>query len=406
MQIHWIVLNNLNLASGVFTANNLNVTIGGDFTIANGTTYTSGTNTTTLNGTGTQTFSVFAAQPLNNFTIDKPAGVAVNFAGTSGTSINVANNFRLVLGTLNDNGNTINLSGNAFNSGLHAGAGKIAFIGTVAQTIDGNGIFNNVELNNNSGAAGSAPVSLIANTTIDGLLTFSRDRLFNIGIYNLKLDVGASIVNGGALRYIQTAGNAGDGGLTKVFSSTGSFLYPVGAPTLVPVRAVKYTPATIGITSAPTTFGAITVVPVGYEHPSTTVNGQSLTYFWRVASSGFTGVAPNSVTHTFVYDQTDVAGTEANYIPSFYNRTTSSWNIGAAANINTGTNTITDWAASSNTIDGDFTAGDAAFGATTTYWSRASSQWNLNTTWSILQEVRQCLQVQLKVLISLDQTVL
>ena len=184
------VLNNLSLTSGVLQANNLDVTIGGDFTIANGTTYTSGTNTTTLNGTGTQTFSVFAAQPLNNVTIDKPAGVAVNFAGTSGTSINVAANFRLVLGTLNDNGNSINLSGNAFNSGIHTGTGKVAFVGQSRQTIDGNGIFNNVELNNNSGAAGSAPVSLVANTTIDGLLTFSTDRLFNIGIYNLKLDAG------------------------------------------------------------------------------------------------------------------------------------------------------------------------------------------------------------------------
>ena len=377
-----IVNKNLNITSGVLQTNNLDVTIGGDFTIANGTTYTPGTNTTTLNGSGTQTFSVFAAQALNNFTIDKPAGVAVNFAGTVGTSINVANNFRLILGTLNDNGNTINLSGNAYNSGVHTGIGKIAFIGAVAQTIDGNGIFNNVELNNNTGAVGSSPVSLIANTTIDGALTFSRDRLFNIGIYNLKLDALASIVNGSGSRYIQTAGNAGDGGLTKVFSSLGSFLYPIGAPTLVPVRAIKYTPATIGITSIPTTYGSITVVPVGYEHPATTVNGRSLTYFWHVSSAGFTGLAAGSITHNFVYSQTDVVGTEANYIPTFYNRTTSSWNNGASANINTGTNAITDWAASSNTIDGDFTAGDAAFGAITTYYSRASSQWNLNTTWS------------------------
>ena len=41
---------------------------------------------------------------------------------------------------------------------LHTGNGKIAFIGTTAQIIDGNGIFNNVELNNNT--AVTAPVSL------------------------------------------------------------------------------------------------------------------------------------------------------------------------------------------------------------------------------------------------------
>ena len=190
-------------------------------------------------------------------------------------------------------------------------------------------------------------------------------------------------MNGGPLRYIQTAGNAGDGGLTKVFSSLASFVYPVGAPTLVPVRPLKYTPATIGITSAPTTYGSITVVPVGYEHPATTVNGQSLTYFWRVESSGFTGLAAGSITHNFVYSQTDVVGTEVNYIPSFYNRTTSTWNNGTTANINTGTNTITDWAGSSNIIDADFTAGDASFGTPKIYYSRQSGIWSVPATWSL-----------------------
>ena len=192
---------------------------GGNITIQNGTTYTTGANTTILNGLSTQTFTVnlAAALSLNKFTIDKAAGSIVNFAGSQ-TVININDNFRLALGTLNDNGNTINVYKNVFNSGLHTGTGKISFIGTIAQSIDGNGIFNNVELNNNTAVA--APVSLAANMTINGVLTFSRDKLFNIGIYNLKLNSSASILNGGALRYVQTAGNSGDGGLTKVYSAT------------------------------------------------------------------------------------------------------------------------------------------------------------------------------------------
>jgi len=106
-----VVQQDLNLTNGDFNANSFDLTIGGNLTVAALTTYTPGTNTTTLNGSATQTFTVNLAAPLalNKFTIDKPAGIAVNLAGTQ-TTLDVNNNFRLVLGTLNDNGNTINVS--------------------------------------------------------------------------------------------------------------------------------------------------------------------------------------------------------------------------------------------------------------------------------------------------------
>jgi hypothetical protein len=58
-----VVQNNLTLTSGVLNANNLDVTIGGNFTIAAGTTYTTGTNTTVFNGAADQTFSISTAAP-------------------------------------------------------------------------------------------------------------------------------------------------------------------------------------------------------------------------------------------------------------------------------------------------------------------------------------------------------
>ena len=146
------------------------------------------------------------------------------------------------------------------------------------QNIDGNGIFGNLELNNTNAAA--APVSLLANITINGQLTFSQDKLFNINTYNLRLNSASSIVNGGTLRYIKSAGNVGDGGLTKVYSSPATFNFPVGV--------VNYTPGSIGLSAAPTAYGSITVIPVNFEHPNVTTTGRSLTYFWRVKSSGFT----------------------------------------------------------------------------------------------------------------------
>ncbi len=379
--------NHLYITSGSLNANNYDLTIGGNLSFENGTTYIPGTNTTILNGGANQvfTFNLASALSLFKFTIAKPAGVSVTLAGSQNT-LNITNNFNLTLGTINDAGKMINVAGNTYNSGIHAGTGAFVLNGTNAQTIDGAGVFQNVTLNNTNAA--TAPVSLLARITINGILTFSNNKLFNIGIYNLLLNSSASITGSGSSRYIQTAGNAGDGGLTKVFSSITPFTFPVGAPTLIPVRTVKYTPATIGFNSAPATFGSITVIPVGYEHPATTVNGQSLTYFWRVKSTGFTGIATNSVTHTFVYNQSDVVGSEGNYIPALYNRTNFTWNIGTNANppINTTTNTITDWTTptnSTNFLDADFTAGNASFGVPRIYYSRQSGLWTNLSTWSL-----------------------
>jgi hypothetical protein len=381
-----VVLNDLTLASGAFTANNLNVTIGRNFSIALGTSYTPGTNTTIFNGTGGQTFTVDVAAPLslNKLTIDKPAGTALSFAGTQ-SIINVADNFRLVLGTLNDNGNTINVAKNVYNSGMHSGTGKIVLNGTLTQSIDGNGIFGNLELNNTNAAP--APVSLVANCTVNGTLTFSQNNLFNIGIYNLKLNATASVLNSGALRYFKSAGNAGDGGLTWVYASPAALNFPVGV--------VNYTPGSIGFSTAPIVYGSITVIPVNYAHPNVTVPGRSLTYFWRVKSSGFT-VGAATVTHGYTYDQSNVVTggdvTEDGYVAARFNSTTSTWTKGTANDVDETANIIGEPGAGSFLenvafIDGDYTAGDdnptSPFGVPTIFYSRQSGQWSNVNTWSL-----------------------
>jgi hypothetical protein len=386
-----VVLNDLTLNSGVLIANNLDVTIGDNYLIASGTTYTPGTNSTVFNGAGNQIFTVNLAAPLtlNKLTINKTAGVALNFAGTQ-TVINVASDLRLVLGTLNDNGNSINVAGNVFNSGVHAGIGKVSLNGTLTQTIDGNGIFGNLELNNTNAAA--APVSLLANITVNGQLTLSQDKLFDINTNNLKLNSSASIVNGGALRYIKSAGNVGDGGLTKVYSSAATFTFPVGV--------VNYTPGSIGLSSTPTAYGSITVTPVNFEHPNVTTPGRSLTYFWRVKSSGFT-LGSATVTQGYTYAQANVVTgggiTENGYVAARFNLATSTWSKGTTADIDVTNNIIGEPGAGTflqnvTFIDGDYTAGDDSpvdpFGTPKIYYSRingagaGSGLWSDVNTWS------------------------
>jgi hypothetical protein len=381
-----VVLNNFNLASGAFNANNLNLTIGGNVTIGVGTTYTTGTNTTIFNGLENQLFTVnlASALSLNSLSIDKPAGKAVNLSGTQAT-LSVGGNFSLRLATLNDNGKQINISGNVFNSGLHAGNGKISLTGTSVQTIDGGGTFGNLELFNTNVVP--APVSLLSNISINGILNFANDKIFNIGTYNLKLNANAGFANAGAARYVRTAGNAGDGGVSKVFSEPAPFVFPLGV--------ANYTPATLAFSQAPNAYGTITVAPVNYQHPNVTTTGRSLTYFWRVKSEGFDLSNGTTVTHTYQYAQTNVvtAGdiTEDGYVAARFDITTNQWTSGTVDDVDEAGNNIGEPGAGNFLenvafIDGDYTAGDNAptnpFGVPQVYYSRQSGLWGSNATWS------------------------
>ena len=381
-----VLLNDLNIVSGALTANNLDVTVGRNFTLAAGTAYTPGNNSTIFNGVADQTFTINVAAPLglSKLTLNKATGVALNLAGSQNT-LNVSSDFRLVAGTLNDNGKTVNISGNVFNSGVHSGAGKIVLNGTALQSIDGNGVFANLELNNTNAAA--APISLTAGITINGVLTFSQNKLFNINTNNLKLNSTATIINSGPLRYVRSSGNSGDGGVTKVYSTPAAFSFPTGIS--------NYTPASIGFSAAPAAYGSITVVPVNFAHPNVTAPGRSLTYFFRVKSAGFT-LGGATVTQGFSYAQANVVTgggiTEDEYVAARFDIATSTWTKGNSSDVDETANIIGEPGTGSflenvTFIDGDYTAGDdnptSPFGLPTVYYSRQSGLWSNVSTWSL-----------------------
>lgn len=397
------VLNNFSLLSGDFNANNLNVTLGGNMFVANGTTYTPGTNWTIFNGLSNQTITVNSATAFafKKFKMDKPSGKILNFSGTQ-TNIQVQDSLMLVSGTLNDAGKVITLTTSTtsttsyiYNSAIHLGSGKIVIADDDPTDIDGdgNGIFRNLELNNTDALA--APVRLKSNTTISGILTFSQDKLFDISTYNLKFTSAASISGSSATRYITSSGQAGDGGVTRTFASgANSFTFPVGSPS-TNHAAPAYTPATITINGTPTAWGNITIVPVGYEHPATTTKNRSLTYYWRVKSSGMT-LGSTTATMGFSYDQTDVvtgAGiTENGYVAARFDINSSNWTRGNANDVDESNNLIGEPGTGSFLenvafLDGDYTAGDDnptnPFGAPTVFYSRQNGLWSDVNTWSL-----------------------
>jgi len=388
------VLNDLTITNGDLVANDYDISIGGDFVVENGTNYTPGNNWTIFNGTGNQNFEINtgSALGLNKVKIDKSSGSALSMNGSQNT-LNVADSMMIQTGILSDGGKTIDMNGSLlYNSGVHEGSGKIVMSAASPQVItgDGNGVFENLELNNTDGS--TAPVSIEANTTINGTLTFSQDHLLDLSTYSLHFGASASVVNAGSNRFIQTAGNSGDGGVSKAYSSSStSFTFPVGAVS-TSHSAPEYTPATLSFGTNPNTFGNITVVPVGYEHPNTTTKDRSLTYFWRVKSSGF-DLGSATVNHAYTYSQNDVVTSgdvsENEYVAAMYDNASYSWTKYAATDVDEGTNTIGGSGtalASLNFINGEFTAGDDTpddpFGTPEVYYSRQTGNWADGNTWS------------------------
>jgi hypothetical protein len=372
-----VVLNDLSLTNqAIFNANNQNVTIGHDFSVAAGATYTPGTNTTTFNGSGGQTFTNTGTitTGLYNLTITNQSNTNIS------QNLTVRNNLTIDDSCyLQDMGRTVSVAGNITNSGTHISqaSGSITLTGTNAQTIggSGNGAFGNLNVNKTGGSA-----TLTANQRINGNLRLASNHVLDIGIYKLTFSSASNIydaltgtgTNFSGTKMIRTAGNMSDGGVSKEFSSTSPFLYPFGTGT-------DYTPARIQLSSAPASWGTVNIKPVSrYQNFVTSSN--SLDYYWKVTSEGFSGVPANSVSHTYWYVDADLRGTEANYIPGVYRPY--SWTyINDIAQVVDASNEVRFWNISN--VDGDYTAGElSAFGTVKVFYSRQNGDWSDPNTWS------------------------
>ncbi|MEQ6120472.1 hypothetical protein [Reichenbachiella sp. MALMAid0571] len=381
LQSNLVVLNNFTINtsnSPSFINNDYNVTVGGNFTINSGTTYTPGTGVTTLNGTGAQIWTHNGTITSLPSVVMNKVGGTLTLAGTQ-TFPNITTALTLTSGTLADGGKTLTVSGTGVltNNATHSGTGLINYTSTAATINGSNGTFGNLTI------ATSATIATTGKQTISGNL-----RLTNTNT-TLNIASNALVVNGGIYsdgttgvgfgtnKRILTSGLHNAGGLTRQ-GAAGDLIFPVGT-------SAGYTPNTINATAS--VHGKITVRPVNSTHPIVTTSSQSVRYYWRVTSSGYTGIT--GVIHKS-YNYGSATEDGATYRAARYDPATYAWGY-ANTTFTTGSappipnfSTGTSWTGvTGDQLDGEYTAGNlAAFGTVTAYFSRQTGNWNVSSTWS------------------------
>lgn len=382
------IKNNLSiLNSSVFNTNGLNVTIGGGLINQN------------PNATASLTFGGYRAQNANQVTTFSGLSMSPNIMGVSGNLTNFANvifnnsfiggsynigantnvrfngNMSILNGTLDASDNTVTVTGNIINNGIHTSTlpGYLVLSGSANQTVSGNGSgqFGNIRLNNSAG------VDLLSSATINGDLNFTGGILY---INNHLLTLGVNASTSGTLNQssmIRLNGVLSDAGLRKLYpASAQDFTFPIGV-------TLKYSPARINVTSN-NTAGSVTIKPVNVKHPATTDSDDlELTYYWSTSATGFSPATV--VTHTYNYLQTDATnGDETQYrVGRYFNNI---WvpQFGIPSSINATANTMT--LSGVDYFNGDYTAGEQSeFDQLFVYYSRNATlggAWSDVNSWS------------------------
>ena len=294
-----VVSGDLVISSGIeMELNENNINIGRNFNVISGGTYTQGgNNITTFDGNSDQAITLAGMLDTDFYdVIFSGIDTKTLFTGdlTASNSLTIASG-----ATVDDGGQTIFIQNTISNSGTHqsGSGGEVEFSGgSATYTISGDdtGVFGNVTLND-----AANDVSFSADQAITGTLTFILDQLLDINTNGLTMQGASATISGAnSSRYIQTAGNASDGGLSMYVDANETITYPVG-------EASKYTPVT-AIFSSFMDDGYVTV-SMGDAELQTVVlptSSDLLTYNWRVNHSQFT-VAPNVTSYVFTTVDSD-----------------------------------------------------------------------------------------------------
>jgi fibronectin-binding autotransporter adhesin len=341
-----------------------NFTVGGNFTVQNGTFAVGSTSTVTFNGSG---LSGQSAPQV----ITRTGGGTITFRNVTLNNTASPNTVRMGANTdLAVIGNWTTTAG-VFDA--ETNTRTVTFSGTAAQTITGTTDFYNLTINGAGVTLASGTLGIRNTVGSGGVLTLTSG-ILDIGNNGLVIRNTDNTAIGGtpsAMNMIRTNGSASATGVTKHYNATGNFTFPVGTGTNY------YTPAQLNVTASDGA-GTITVAPVNARHPLATGSTNALLYYWRVTS---TGLGNPTVSHTYQYPAAITEeGTPSAYQGGYYVPT--AWTTNVAFTRTAGPPRTVVFP-NINVIQGDFTAGETtAFAALTVYYSFANGNWNVASSWS------------------------
>lgn len=296
--------------NGTFTHNNGTVNFNGTSHSIGGTSSTSFKNLTISSGILTAPISTLniAGNFTNNATFTHNGGT-VNFNGIShtigGSSTTLFNNLTISSGTLTASSGSMNIAGNFTNNATftHNG-GTVNLNGALTQTIGGisSTTFNNLNINNVNG------VMLDIAQSVNGVLTLTNGRL-TLGAFNLTLGSAAVAGTGFGVNKMIVADGTGE--LRRIFTSNGSYVFPVGDATVT----AEYSPVTLNFASGTYSSAYASVRVTNAKHPNNASATNYLNRYWTIGSSGITSF---SCTVTGTYVVADISGTEGSQAAGKY----------------------------------------------------------------------------------------
>jgi pectin methylesterase-like acyl-CoA thioesterase len=341
-----LVINYAGGSIGAWTKGNAaTYTIGGDFTLTNGTLNNG-------NGGSSRTLVVTGNAYINGGEYDiagtstsattQTLTVKGNLVISGGALYASTNTTSGTAGTINIGGNLVH-TGGLFGNGTSAVGGKIVFNGSGTQSISTTGFSNGPTIVLNNTATGIG-VALASDVAIDNTLTLTSG-ILALGSYNLTF--GANATNSGSSSSSFIYPN-GSGQLRKAVSTPVSgYTLPIGD--YVSATA-EYAPVSLNISADAYSSAYVYLTTTRSKHTNNSSATDYITRYWTVNGTGFTNPVYSG---TFSYPAADVQGTESIIYGAFY--TGSTWlNVGT---VNTSSHNFT-----TPNLDkfGDFTCADGS----------------------------------------------
>ena len=337
------ILGNVNITGGLSLSNNAggDLKIGGDLTFFTGHTFNANSRAVFFTKNGTQVITSPTTVVLHYMVFEPVSGsTIVHLEASTDLSVTAPSSGNAIaFGTAGDrlvlNGRTLTIGSTGVANTI---SGIGSFTGTNASniTLRGTGSVGNLNFTAGSQILGTLTIdrqsgvvaaSLGTPLTINNVL-FLTNGILALGNNNLTLNASASTSGASANSFVAADPDNGTGEFRKVYTSNGSFTFPVGDITAP--NGNQYSPATLNFTAGSYSSAYAGIQVRDIIHPSNPSPTPAISRYWQVSSSGIT---TPTYSFTGTYTAADIIGAEASSFSGRWNGTT--WTQGGSLSANT-----------------------------------------------------------------------